>query len=76
MASVAVETSDKNDEIKKFINSRFSTASECMWRFFAFDIHGRNPSVLHPAVHEEGEEGRQTVIFQEENPWEALDRNK
>ena len=63
MASVALETSDKNDEIEKFINSRFITASECMWRFFAFDVHGRNPSIQHLAVHEEG---RQTVIFQEE----------
>ena len=36
MASVAVETLDKNDEIKKFINSRFITASKCMWRFFVF----------------------------------------
>ena len=33
MASVALETSEKRDEIKKFVNSRFRMASESMWRF-------------------------------------------
>ena len=65
MTLVAVETSDKNDKIKKFINSRFITASECIWGFFAFDVQGRNPHVQRLAVHEEG---RQTVIFQEGKP--------
>ena len=30
MASMAIEIEDKKDEIKKFVNSRFITASECM----------------------------------------------
>ena len=53
MASIAVEIDQKNDEIKKFVNSRFITASECMWRFFGFDIHGQSPSVQCLTVHEE-----------------------
>ena len=45
MASVALEPSKKRDEIKKFVNSRFITASESMWRFFKFNVHSRDPSV-------------------------------
>ena len=43
-----------------FVNSRFITASESMWRFFKFNVHGRDPSVQHLAVHEED---KQTVVF-------------
>ena len=52
MASVAIETenqSDKRersvDEINKYVNSRFVTASEGCWSIFGFDVHGREPSV-------------------------------
>ncbi len=42
MAAVAVHPQDprSKDEIKKFENACFITASEGMWRFFGFDIHG------------------------------------
>ena len=73
MASIAVEKYQKNDEIKKFVNSRFITASECMWRFFGFDIHGQSPSVQHLAVHEED---KHTVVFNEQKPQQALEKEK
>ena len=69
MASVALEPSEKGDEIKKFVNSRFITASQSMWRFFKFDAHGRYPSVQCLAVHKED---RQTVVFKEDRPLEGL----
>ena len=73
MASIAVEKDQKNDEIKKFVNYRFITASECMWRFFGFDIHGRSPSVQCLAVHEED---KHTVVFNEQKPQQALEKEK
>ena len=60
MASVALEPSEKRDEIKKFVNSRFIMASESMWRFFKVNVHGRDPSVQCLTVHEED---KQTVVF-------------
>ena len=69
MASVGVEAHGKHDEIKKFVNSRFITASECMWRFFSFDVHGRDPSVQCLAVHENNQH---SVILHEDKPQEAL----
>ena len=52
MASVAIQSdtndngSEKNvDEIEKFVNSRFITASEAFWRICGFDVHGRDPSI-------------------------------
>ena len=69
MASVGVDIADKEDEIKKFVNSRFITASECMWRFFSFDVHGHDPSIQHLAVHEHNQ---QSVTFKENNVAQAL----
>ena len=46
MASVSMEAdSDKKDEIVKFVNSRFLTASESFWRIYSFDVHGRDPGI-------------------------------
>ena len=52
MASVAVQlagdsirSDKKHDEIDKFVNSKFITASESYWRICGFDVHGRDPSV-------------------------------
>jgi len=33
------------DEIKKYLNCRYVSASEAMWRIFKFDIHERFPAV-------------------------------
>ena len=69
MASVGIDISDRQDEIKRFVNSRFITASECMWRFFSFDVHGRDPSIQHLAVHELNQ---QSVTFNENDVVQAL----
>ena len=73
MASVALEPSEKRDEIKKFVNSRFITASASMWRFFKFDDHGRDPSVQHLTVHKED---KQTVVFKEDRSLEGLRKKR
>ena len=50
------------------VNSRFITASESMWRFFKFDVHGRDPNV-QCLIHEED---KQAVVFKEYRPLEGL----
>ena len=57
------------DEIEKYVNSRFITASEGFWRICAFDVHGREPSIQCLAVHEENS---QIITFNERNPGAAL----
>ena len=56
------------DEIEKYVNSRFITASEGFWRICAFDVHGREPSIQCLAVHENS----QIITFNERNPKAAL----
>ena len=80
MASVAIQSDGKNeeggkkkDEIDKYVNSRFVTASESFWRIGGFDVHGRDPSIQWLAVHEEN---MQMITFSEENPEEALSNPK
>ena len=80
MASVALEsegnnegTKKKTDEINKFVNSRFVTMSESFWRICGFDVHGRDPSIQHLAVHEQN---LQMVTFNEEIPEEAVTNPK
>ena len=80
MACVAIESDVNNqqankevDEISNFVNSRFLTASEACWRIFAFDMHGRDPSMQRLAVHEEN---LQMVTFSEHDPEEAIANSK
>ena len=75
MASVAIEIRKKpskeqdgsdekeKDEIKKFVNTRFLTATEGYWRIFSFDTHGQDTGIQRLAVHEEN---TQTITFAEE----------
>ena len=69
MASIGIDIVDRGDEIKRFVNSCFITASECMLRLFAFDVHGRDPSIQRLAVHEHNQ---QSVIFKEDNVEQAV----
>ena len=48
-------------------------ASESMWRFFKFNVHGRDPSVQCLAVHKED---KQTLIFKEDRPLEGLQKKR
>ena len=73
MASVRMESSNGTegcyDEIQKYVNSRFVTASEACWRIMSFDVHGHDPSIQQLAVHEEN---LQMVTFDEDKPHEAI----
>ena len=56
MPSVAVGSQDhidthQGDEIHKYVNSWFVTASKACWRIFQFDIHARQPTLQCLAIH-------------------------
>lgn len=40
-----------NDEVQKYLNGRYISTSEAVWRLLEFPIHDRHPTVLHLAVH-------------------------
>ena len=79
MASVAVESEvqvpkEKNtDEINKFVNARFVTASEACWQIMSFPVHGRDQSIQRLAVHEEN---LQMITFDEAEPEDAIKNPK
>lgn len=62
-AALAELSTDKHDEIKQYVNSRYVSTSEAFWRIYGFDLHNESPSILRLAVHLEGE---QNVVFNEE----------
>ena len=81
MASVAIavdgtaqqQNAKETDEIRKYVNLRFLTASEGYWRIMGFDVHGREPSIQWLAVHEEN---LQMVTFNASSPDKAISNPK
>ena len=63
----------EQDEIKRFVNLQFITASEAYWRISGNDVHGREPSIQRLAIHKEN---MQTVYFQENDVAEAVTNPK
>lgn len=57
------------NEIDDFIEGRYLSACESMWRIFAFDIHHNTPAVQKLPVHLPGE---QTAIFDEDEDLEDV----
>jgi hypothetical protein len=39
------------DEIKMYLDARYISSSEAIWRIFHYRMHGRSPSVQRLAVH-------------------------
>lgn len=42
---------NNNDEVEKYLNSRYISSSEALWRISQFPIHERFPAIVHLAVH-------------------------
>ncbi|XP_057788274.1 uncharacterized protein LOC131005359 [Salvia miltiorrhiza] len=55
-------TKTNNDEISEYVDCRYISACEAMWRIFEFKIHHRTPHVERLSFHLEGE---QTCVFRE-----------
>ncbi|KAK9666496.1 hypothetical protein RND81_14G188700 [Saponaria officinalis] len=62
--ATAVITGDKEDEINSYLDCRYLSACEAVWRIFEFEIHERNPAVTRLPVHLEGE---QAVVLKDKD---------
>ncbi|PNT60476.1 hypothetical protein BRADI_5g00385v3, partial [Brachypodium distachyon] len=39
------------DEVEEYVNCRYLSSCEAMWRMFSFDVHVRNPSIERLEIH-------------------------
>lgn len=56
-----VRTNDENDEISRYANARYISASEAFWRLYGFEIHSKHPPVEKLPCHLPNQ---QTILFQ------------
>ncbi|CAB3235853.1 unnamed protein product [Arctia plantaginis] len=56
---------NNNNEVEKYLNGRYISSSEALWRFFQFPIHERLPAVVHLAIHLEN--GQRVYFYNNEN---------
>lgn len=63
------KASKRRNEITEYLDCRYLSACESMWRIFAFDIHHHNPAVMKLPVHLEGE---QTAVFEQDEDLENV----
>jgi len=59
----------KNDEIQRFIDSRYISAAEAAWQIFRFAIHQQVPNVVQLQVHLPG---YHFVTFNPDEPQEQI----
>ena len=62
-----------DNEITRFVDARYVSASEACWRIFHYDLHDRSPSIQRLAVHLPGQ---QQIIYKEGSAQTALERLK
>ena len=55
-------TSEPIDEIKTYLDTRYISASESIWRIFHYRMHNHTPNIQRLAIHLPN---RQTVTFQD-----------
>jgi len=51
------------DEPKEYVDARYLSPCECLWRLFKFPLHKHHPSIIRLPIHEENQ---QPVYFQGE----------
>ena len=69
----AANDNNGNDEIKKYLGSRYISASEAFWRIFEFDLSYRSPSVTRLPFHEPQQ---QNVVFHQGLAEQAMEGSK
>ena len=62
--SVRDEDSYVEDEIDNYMNARYISASEALWKIYGFPIHQKNPPVEKLPCHLPNQ---QPVIFEKDN---------
>ena len=60
----------ENDEINRYVNARYISASEALWRLYGFEIHRKHPPVEKLPCHLPDQ---QTVLFEPEQVGEAVE---
>ncbi|XP_019240131.1 PREDICTED: uncharacterized protein LOC109220120 [Nicotiana attenuata] len=63
------DTGVEIDEIKRYLDCRYISATEACWRIFKFGIHHREPAVERLPFHLEGQN---LIIFEEERRAESV----
>lgn len=63
---------NQNDEIEDYVNSRYISASEAIWRLLEFDISARKPTVIALSVHLPAND---MIVFKVGEEKEALEKN-
>ena len=63
MINASINNDNIVDEISNFVESRYISQCEAVYRIFRFSLHGRVPAIVRLAVHEDG---WQNVILTEE----------
>ncbi|XP_062006831.1 uncharacterized protein LOC133723982 isoform X2 [Rosa rugosa] len=62
-----------NDEIQTYLNCRYLTPHESVWRLFEYPIHSRHPAVLHLQIHMPSE---QNIVFDESQSLQSIIKHK
>ena len=60
----------ENDEINRYVNARYISATEALWRLYGFEIHRKHPSVEKLPCHLPDQ---QTVLFESGQAGEAVE---
>ena len=56
----------ERDEIKEYLDSRYISASEAIWRIFEFRMHAEVPNIVRLSIHVEMQQ--QVVMREEDTP--------
>lgn len=50
-AEVAIVQGEENDEIRRYLSTRYISAFEACWRLFHFKLHNKSHTIVRLAVH-------------------------
>jgi hypothetical protein len=67
------EVSQDDNEVKKFIDGRYISPTDAMWRIFHFPIHEQFPPVCRLQVHLPGQQN--VVFYDDDNIGEVIEEN-
>jgi hypothetical protein len=49
--TIGIQDNENSDEINKYLDSRYVSATESCWRIFGFDMHDQYPKTTRLEVH-------------------------
>ena len=64
-----VNSNNMVDEVKQFLDCRYLSASESIWKIYGFSVHGKSHTVFKLSCHLESE---QSVVMEEGEEMKAL----